>query len=212
MSRDTPSYRPELDALRAVAITVVLLHHYIRERSFVLSGFGVMLFFVLSGYFGTRSLLQLKSEVEAERITIKEGLKTFYGRRYLRIVPLHILVLTVTAIADVPYARSAFWWNVTFLANLGMLWRDEWFGAFSPLWSLAALEQFYLAWPLAVLWVPRRRLLMLIALTITTATAWTLVCWTFALGALYWTVVPVGLFDQVGFGALLGAVQGRADL
>ena len=193
--------------MRAVAITVVLLHHYIQQRPFVLSGFGVMLFFVLSSYFGTRSLLQLKGHVESGGVTVKDALKIFYGRRYLRLVPMHLLVLTVTALADVPYARSTFWWNAPFLANAGTIWRDEWFGRFSPLWSLAALEQFYVWWPLAVLWVPRRRLLALVTLTIASASAWTLVCWSYRLGPFYWTVTPIGAFDQFGFGALLALAR-----
>ena len=207
MNQDPSSYRPELDSFRALAITVVLLHHYIQDRSFVLSGFGVMLFFVLSGYFGTRSLLTLKELVDAGSVTVSAALKTFYGRRYLRIVPVHLLVLALTALVDVPFARSAFWWNAPFLANVGMIWRDEWFGPFSPLWSLAALEQFYLWWPLALLWVRRQRLFLLIALTIASASAWTLVCWSLSLGELYWTVTSVGVFDQVGFGALLALVR-----
>jgi peptidoglycan/LPS O-acetylase OafA/YrhL len=124
-------------------------------------------------------------------------------------VPVHLIVLALTALLDVPYARSAFWWNAPFLANLGMVWRDEWFGRFSPLWSLAALEQFYFWWPLAILWVPRRRLFLLIGATIATALAWTLLCWSGSLGSFYWTVIPFATFDQVGFGALLALV--RAD-
>jgi len=40
----------QLDALRAVAIAVVMLHHYINPP-ILLSGFGVTFLFVLSGYF-----------------------------------------------------------------------------------------------------------------------------------------------------------------
>lgn len=207
MNGHPTSYRPELDSLRAVAITIVLLHHYIVDRPFALTGFGVMLFFVLSSYFGTRSLLQLKSMVDSGSASRGDALKTFYGRRYLRIVPVHLLVLGVTALANVEYARSTFWWNAPFLANIGMLRHDEWFGRFSPLWSLAVLEQFYLWWPAAVLWVPRARLLQLIAATVATASLWQFVCWTQQFGDLPWTVVPFASFDLLGIGALLAVVR-----
>lgn len=207
MSGTSNSYRPELDSLRAVAITIVLLHHYIVEHQFALRGFGVMLFFVLSSYFGTRSLLQMKEDVETGAASRRDALKIFYGRRYLRIVPVHLLVLGVTALANVDYARATFLWNAPFLANIGMLRHDEWFGRFSPLWSLAALEQFYLWWPAAVLWVPRKRLLHLVAGTVAMAVAWQMVCWQRELGDMAWTVVPFASFDVLGFGALLAIIR-----
>ena len=52
----------QLDSLRAIAVTVVMIHHY-RATSFFLSGFGATLFFVLSGFFVTKSLLRFKNEV-----------------------------------------------------------------------------------------------------------------------------------------------------
>jgi len=200
------TYRPELDSLRAIAIVIVLLHHYI-DGQFVLGGFGVMLFFVLSSYFGTRSLLQLRSHVEAGAITAADALKTFYGRRYLRIMPVHVLVLTVTVVANVEYARAAFWWNAPFLANFGMLRSDEWFGRFSPLWSLAALEQFYLWWPFVMLRVPRRRLWLIVGAAIATASVWRIVCLEYRLGSFAWTVAPMATIDQLGFGALLALMR-----
>jgi peptidoglycan/LPS O-acetylase OafA/YrhL len=207
MTRESSPYRPELDSLRAVAIIIVLLHHYIRERHFVLGGFGAMLFFVLSSYFGTRSLLQLKADVDTGALGPTAALKLFYGRRYFRIVPVHLIVLAIAALANVPYARDAFWWNAPFLANVGMLWRDEWFGPFSPLWSLAVLEQFYFWWPLAVLLLTRRRLQLAMVLLIVSASAWRIICHHYYLGPFYWTVVPLSTFDQLGFGSLLALVR-----
>src|SRR5688500_16647112 len=56
-------YRPELGSLRAIAIAVVMMHHYLKGHHFVLGGFGVVLFFVLSGYFGTRGLLGIQASM-----------------------------------------------------------------------------------------------------------------------------------------------------
>lgn len=81
------SYYPALDGVRGVAILVVLLahtgiNHYLRPlHLFLDSGFGVHLFFVLSGFLITTRLL---------KETIKKGtpsLRRFYFRRALRILP-----------------------------------------------------------------------------------------------------------------------------
>ena len=74
MNRDPSSYRPELDSLRAVAITVVLLHHYylgafIRAHRV----WGDSVLSCSAGYFDRRSLLKLKCLVEAGSVTVKEA-------------------------------------------------------------------------------------------------------------------------------------------
>lgn len=207
-------YQPELDTIRALAITVVMLHHYIGVE-IPLSGLGVMLFLCLSGYFGTRSLLQMRDHVNAGGLTIRKSLKLFYGRRYFRILPTHALVLVLACIADIPYARSEFWWNATFTSNWGMLLTNDWFGHFSPLWSLAVLEQFYLLWPLTVLLVPPRHFLKVVLGIIASAFVFRLVSLTFSAGPFEWTLVPLGALDQLGCGALLALVlheKGREPL
>ena len=112
MSRQT-SYSPQIDTLRALAILVVMLHHYI-DGPFLLAGFGVVMFFLLSGFFGTHGLLRLRAKMEARTVTAREALGTFYQRRYSRIVPLYWLVIIGAAIGGVAYARDAFFWNACF--------------------------------------------------------------------------------------------------
>lgn len=192
-------YRPELDSLRAIAIVIVMLHHYVSFK-LPMSGVGVMLFFVLSGYFGTRSLLGLRAHREvAPRI--------FYGRRYLRILPPHLLVIGLTALFAVPYARETWQWNLPFLTNVGMMVEGEWFGRFSPLWSLSLLEQFYLIWPVLILFTPERWLERLVLGTIGVALTYR-VGLLFADATAFWWLMPLpaGL-DQLGAGALLALWQ-----
>src|SRR5580658_7637300 len=98
----------EVDVLRAFAVGIVMVHHFYSEK-FFLAGFGVTLFFVLSSFFATNSLLRFKSKVEAGRMRRADGLKTFYLRRWLRIWPLYYLVLVVTLLAGTDYARASFW-------------------------------------------------------------------------------------------------------
>ena len=185
MSRQT-SYSPQIDTLRALAILVVMLHHYI-NGPFLLAGFGVVMFFLLSGYFGTRGLMGLRAKLEARTVKPHQALGTFYQRRYARIVPLYWLVIACAAVGGVEYARDALFWNALFLSNVAILRSNEWMGRFSQLWSLGVLEQFYLVWPAAILFLPKRLLVPLSVLGIGTALGWRIVCDQAILSPLAWT-------------------------
>ncbi|HVO63990.1 MAG TPA: acyltransferase, partial [Terriglobales bacterium] len=90
---------PELDGFRAIAIWMVMLMHAVnafpypksinRMFYFVIGHgwLGVDLFFVLSGFLITGILLDAKG---------KPGyFKTFYARRFFRIMPLYFTVVAV---------------------------------------------------------------------------------------------------------------------
>src|SRR5437762_1861238 len=84
-------YRPALDCLRGVAVLMVMFDHagsYLWHND-VLSGggFGVDIFFVLSGFLITVLLLE-----EWDK-TGRISLKGFYMRRALRLLPALFLVL-----------------------------------------------------------------------------------------------------------------------
>src|SRR5579862_3753550 len=136
----------QIDSLRAAAVGIVMVHHFL-DTPFLLSGFGAILFFLLSGYFATKSLLRLRADVEASRIEKRGAFVSFYLRRYLRILPVYYLLLILTALCNVSDARATLFWNASFLSNFQMLFSEQWNGRFSPLWSLSVLEQFYLVWP-----------------------------------------------------------------
>lgn len=192
----------EVDVLRAFAVGIVMIHHFYSEK-FFLAGFGVTLFFVLSSFFATNSLLRFKAKAEAGQMRRADGLQTYYIRRWLRIWPLYYLVLAVTALLGTAYARESFWWNAAFLSNVRLLVTGEWTGRFSHLWSLSALEQFYLIWPALILWCPRRRLVPLVLATISLGVLYDVGCAIFDLPPFYWFVVPVSSFNAFGAGALL---------
>ncbi len=199
-------YRPQLDSLRALAVAIVMIHHY-RDHPFFLSGFGVTLFFVLSGFFATRLLLRLKTQIASRETTSSAALAEFYVGRYLRIFPLYYLVLLVTAICNLPYARSMLPWNGLFLSNFATWWTGEWPGRFSHFWSLATLEQYYIFWPLLILACPRKRMLHLIFAFIAVGPIFRIVCLLFDFDPITWCVSPFASFDQLGCGALLAFCQ-----
>ena len=192
----------QLDALRAFAIGIVLIHHF-RDTRFFLSGFGATLFFVLSGFFATRTLLKLKKGIEMGRVQADHALKVFYFKRWMRLWPLYYLVLALTLLLNVENARASFLWNATFTSNIQVLVSGNWNGRFSPLWSLSVLEQFYLFWPAFVLGCPKKLLLPSVLGVVAMAPLYRVGCYLAHAPSLYWCVMPFASFDQLGCGALL---------
>lgn len=135
---------PVLDGFRALAILIVVLSHAGLGK-FVPGGFGVTIFFFLSGYLIT-SLLR----VEAAN-TGKIDIGAFYVRRTVRIFPpLYITGALVAALCalgaldSVINARSVVLDGV-FLTNYGNLAQADFRHPLPmPLWSLDVEEHFYL--------------------------------------------------------------------
>ena len=201
-----PAY-PQLDGLRAVAVSLVLCTHLLPSQPWVRrvgpGGLGVVLFFVLSGFLITGILLRLRDAVAAGALSRDRALSRFYIRRALRIFPLYYAVLAVAALADVPPVRATWPWHALYVSNLYFAHRGSWNGVVTPLWSLSIEEQFYLLWPLVVLRVPPRAfpfvLPALVALGPLSRAAYLLVgVDPFAIGLL-----PFGCADTLLLGALL---------
>lgn len=148
-----------LDHLRALAITLVFLCHY---RMFghpewvnEIGGFGwigVDLFFVLSGFLIAG---QLFSDIRQDKPL---QVKAFYLKRFFRIIPAYLVVLTIYF--TVPAFKETngippLWKFLTFTQNFGLdLSRSR---AFSHAWSLCIEEQFYLLLPFVVLFFVRSK-------------------------------------------------------
>jgi peptidoglycan/LPS O-acetylase OafA/YrhL len=150
---------PQLDAVRGIAIILVLLvntsekYPELHLQRVVGNGWmGVDLFFVLSGFLITGILLDAKRE--------PAYFKNFYARRALRILPLYYSVLLFMFVLVPPLhpaegqaivARSSPWWAYPlFLQNFLIAVPTQAVGPLGVSWSLAIEEQFYLLWPLVV--------------------------------------------------------------
>lgn len=141
----------QLDGLRGMAVLMVFAYH---AFDIPLFWFGVDLFFVLSGYLITGILIRAKEE----RGSPGAILKSFYSRRACRILPAFLLFLLVGSLvfhADWLHVLSAY---AFFNANFTIAFNKGVISAFTPLWSLAVEEQFYLVWPLVVLLVSLKAL------------------------------------------------------
>jgi len=91
-------YRPEIDGLRAIAVTSVIVYHaemIIFGRDWLQGGFiGVDIFFVISGYLISKIILTELAD------TGKFSFLTFYERRARRIMPMLLTVMLVS----IPFA------------------------------------------------------------------------------------------------------------
>lgn len=157
----TSSRIPGLDVIRAAAVFLVIFYH----AGFpVPGGYGVVAFFVLSGFLITWLLLKEHDE------TGNVSLTQFYRRRALRIFPaFYCYVVLVLALKftkgdsiDWPSTASA----AGYFANYYYPFASQPMPEFAHTWSLAIEEQFYLLWPLVFLFIPRHHLGRTLAVTI----------------------------------------------
>ncbi|OIQ32222.1 MAG: hypothetical protein BM562_04915 [Alphaproteobacteria bacterium MedPE-SWcel] len=166
----TPStYRPEIDGIRAIAVSVVLLYHLkiaTAQGAFLSGGFlGVDVFFVLSGFLITGILVD-----EFQR-TGRISITRFYGRRARRILPPLLMVMLVALPAAwlilLPSELDRFMFSqvaaLAFFSNIFWFFELSEYGAQSGLlqpflhtWSLAIEEQFYLVFPPLLIVLMRR--------------------------------------------------------
>ena len=150
-----------LDGLRALSIVLVMIGHLFGRSGTVVDGraqlfsrvahFGVIVFFVISGFLITTLLLDERARTGTTDLT------AFYVRRALRIVPPLLLFLTGVLIgghlgwfsltnSDVVHA-------LTYTTNYQVA--PSW--TLGHLWSLSVEEQFYLLWPLLFVRLSARR-------------------------------------------------------
>ncbi|BBA96148.1 putative acyltransferase family protein [Actinacidiphila reveromycinica] len=148
-----------IDGLRTLAVMLVIVYHFHPE---ILPGgsIGVDIFYTISGFVITRLLI-----AEFAR-TGDIGLRQFYRRRWLRLVPALLVVCVLTALLSftpVQSFRHGVSASLLSAFSLVNLVRAAQPGAYSgvtaPLghtWSLGVEEQFYLVWPPVLLLLLRR--------------------------------------------------------
>src|SRR6266853_248655 len=156
---------PSLDGIRAVAVLIVFFYH--AAHGIVPGGFGVTVFFFLSGFLIT-TLLRLEAEQ-----TGRVSLRNFYLRRALRILP-PMYIMLVGSIIGTLVTRAPLSRPVTILQALHFTnYLIDYERAFPVgtivLWSLAVEEHFYLIFPIVYValrrWIlaPERQALILLS-------------------------------------------------
>jgi peptidoglycan/LPS O-acetylase OafA/YrhL len=149
--------RQDIQALRAVAVSLVLLFHLWPAR--MTGGYvGVDVFFVISGFLITSHLV--KSPPRSMR-----DIGAFWARRIRRLLPAAFAVIAATAVASWAFLPESQWRSLARDAIASAIYVENWNlagsatdylaadGASSPFqqfWSLSVEEQFYIVWPLLV--------------------------------------------------------------
>lgn len=135
-------------------------------------GFGVDVFFLISGFLITYILLAEKE------LTEKINIKKFFIRRGLRIWPLYFLLIAITPFIvswlnkpSPDYLSTALFYN-----NFHSMATGHWEYPFAHFWSICVEEHFYLIWPFLVAFIPNRYLL-----------------------TTFWVVLFVSVFARFGF-------------
>ena len=146
-------YRADIDGLRALAVSLVLLFH--AGLGFPGGFVGVDVFFVISGFLITGILWKKEQEIH---------LSEFWIRRTRRILPASLVVVAATLVAGYvillpsdfsslaksAIAQQAMVSNVFFWRNTGYFSGDAELKPLLHTWSLGVEEQFYLGYPLLV--------------------------------------------------------------
>ncbi|NBQ93558.1 MAG: acyltransferase [Micrococcales bacterium] len=151
----------QIQGLRALAALLVTIFH----AKLLPGGFiGVDIFYVISGYLITGLILR---EIES---TGKLDLQSFYQRRIKRLLPTSVFVLFVTAIVGMfvlpVITRDALGRDLfaaaTYISNYLFAWWENDYqnldatpSPFIHYWSLAVEEQFYIVWPVFILFLSR---------------------------------------------------------
>src|SRR4051794_37130264 len=152
-------FRPDIQALRAIAVSAVVAYHLwprILRGGFI----GVDIFFVISGFLITQ---QLEGELaRSGRISLTR----FWARRIRRLLPAAFFVLAVSMAILLTVMPRVSWHNnlqeiraaAAYFENwlLGVHSVDYLAASNTPslvqhYWSLSVEEQFYLGWPLLLL-------------------------------------------------------------
>ncbi len=160
----TIKYNPQLDGLRFFAVLFVVTYHWvpaIHELDYsTFFGGLINFFFVLSSYLITKILFSARDKAISMGIPKFKVIAVFLLRRVLRIFPAYYLFLLVAVsmptIGSEIRQHAAMYFS--YLANYHMYASHVFPAVSAHIWTLAVEEQFYLVWPLVIMFVPQKHL------------------------------------------------------
>ena len=205
---------PSLDGFRFLAVLVVFLGH-VGLSSRIPGGFGVTVFFFLSGYLITTLLTR-----EHDRHG-RIAFGAFFARRAVRLLPPLLVTLAAAAVlAWFGLVRGdldprTFASQILFYYNYYAIYGDAGtsVGGFALLWSLSVEEHFYLIWPALFLFFARDRLrishLLALLVAILAWRGYRFLAW----GDSEWVIYSLTdtRFDSLLYGCLLALLEWRGQ-
>jgi peptidoglycan/LPS O-acetylase OafA/YrhL len=158
MISSKPVYFEQLNGIRFIAVFLVLIDHWlIPINPFSFFGhLGVVMFFVLSGFLITRILFENADSCRAHHSSPIVKMVRFIYRRSLRIFPIYFLLLAMGAIFSISNFDQLVIWLLTYTPNIYIIVNNTWIGIWDHLWTLAVEEQYYLFFPLLILFSQAR--------------------------------------------------------
>ncbi len=210
------SVRPEIQALRAIAVGVVVVCHF--WPTALPGGFvGVDVFFVISGYLITAHLLREVTK------TGTISLPGFWARRARRILPAALVVLAFCAAGTALWVPDVNWEQFFAEIRASAFYVQNWELAHSAVdyfaqgespspvqhfWSLSAEEQFYLLWPVLILIAAaiHRRAIAIVLGAVTIASLVYSITKTASDPAAAYFITPTRAWE-FGFGGLLAMLR-----
>lgn len=216
LNPNNENYFSQLDSLRVFAVLMVIFSHWAgyhenlwNDDIFWFNGeVGVKMFFIISGFLITGILLQERYRSEQLQLSKQHITKSFYIRRFLRIFPAYYATIFTALLLSHPDMLQSWKWHVTYLSNLLFALRGEYMGDVSHFWSLAVEEQFYLAWPIMILFLPQRWLLPSIMFCIGIAPIFRYTCmFILKQNDVTVSVLPMSSLDCLAAGALLAYIK-----
>jgi len=195
----------QIDGLRGLAFLGVAWVHWAPPswRGPFPWEIGVFLFFVLSGFLVTRNLLAARDRAPSPAGRLAAA-RAFLGRRQLRLLAPYYAALVAACLLGAGDIRQCPLWYVFHLVNIHIALDGTWPGGIAHFWTLSVQQQFYLAWPWLILFLPRRALGPVLVAATAMAPLWRMA----GPFAARWfadpSMLPVGALDYLGCGSLLG--------
>ncbi len=207
------NYFIQLDGLRFFAVLMVMIAHWLQWQwgnpilTKIPFGHGVILFFVLSGFLITRILLTYKEKYEELAKNKWRLVLQFYKRRFLRIFPLYYGLIFFLFIIDYDNTRTIFPWLISYTSNIYQSIYHTYINSFNHFWSLAVEEQFYLFWPILLLFIPKKQTLYFISFTVLASLSYRIVLYTNEVHWMQISYSTIGAMQSLGLGALLAYIS-----
>ena len=192
------------------------MQHFLDEQNFFrstvpLGDLGVRLFFVLSGFLITGILLQGRDKIEHSVKPSKTIIFHFFIRRAMRLMPIYYLVLIILIFSLSPDSFSQPWWFLTYLQNIHFALQDG-FTTAKHFWTLAVEEQFYLFWPLVILFVSRAFLFYAVLFAVLMGPLFRLLMLGIGLTHFQGSMLMPSHLDTLGIGGLLAILSRKVEL